>query len=292
MPLGLTMSVMSVAEFLLWATVGFLFWRKGLQERFPAMSTYLMLKVGSMPILISLLFAQSAPWGQHLFRLYFFGYWAVYVACAVSLYFVMMEIFRSALSAFAGLIRLGTVAFRWVAMASIIVSMSTLTFKHTGFALIPDIALGMMRSVSILELCMLAFLCLCMNALKITMRDFTFGLGLGFGILAANDFIEVVLIQHCPWITSLTAPVQIVYQGMILGVLGGWVAYCVKPVLSRKPVTISANSTIYRWNEIAAALGHGTQVAVQQPSGSFFLADVEKVVDKVLTRSMPSSETK
>jgi hypothetical protein len=285
------MSVMIVAEFLLWATVGFLFWKKGLQQRFPAMSTYLMLKVGSMPVLLGLVFAQSAPWGQHLFRLYFFGYWAVYVASAVSLYFVMMEIFRSALSAFVGLIRLGTVAFRWVALASIIVSISTLTFKHTGFALIPDIALGMMRAVSILELCMLAFLCLCMNALKITMRDFTFGLGLGFGVLSANDFIEVVIIQHSPWVTSLAAPIQIVYQSVILTVLGGWVVYCAKPVLTRKPVTISANSTIYRWNEIAAALGHGTQVAVQQPSGSFFLADVEKVVDKVLTR-MPSSETK
>ncbi|MDE3201914.1 MAG: hypothetical protein KGN79_13450 [Acidobacteriota bacterium] len=291
MPLGLTMSVMSVAEFFLWATVGFLFWRRGLQERFPAMSTYLMLKVGSMPVLLSLLFLQAEPWGRHYFRLYFFGSWAVYIACAVSLYFVMMEVFRSALSAFTGLIRLGTVAFRWVAMASIIVSMSTMSFKHTGFALIPDIALGMMRSISILELCMLAFLCLCMNALKITVRDFTFGLSLGFGMLAANDFIEVCLIQRFPGQAALNAPIQVAYEGVILSVLTVWVAYCVKPVLARKPVTISANSTIYRWNEIAAALGHGTQVAVQQPSGSFFLADVEKVVDKVLTR-IPSSETK
>jgi hypothetical protein len=57
---------------------------------------------------------------------------------------------------------------------------------------------------------------------------------------------------------------------------------------------VPANSTIYRWNEIASALGHtGTQVAVVQPtSSSFFLTDVEKVVEKVLTRNLRESETK
>ena len=53
-----------------------------------------------------------------------------------------------------------------------------------------------------------------------------------------------------------------------------------------------ANSTIYRWNEIAAALGHGTKVAVHQPANGFFLTDVERVVEKVLTRNLQSNESK
>jgi hypothetical protein len=52
------------------------------------------------------------------------------------------------------------------------------------------------------------------------------------------------------------------------------------------------NSTIYRWNEIASALGHsGTQVAVQQPANSFFLTDVERVVEKVLNRNLKGKES-
>jgi hypothetical protein len=52
------------------------------------------------------------------------------------------------------------------------------------------------------------------------------------------------------------------------------------------------NSTIYRWNEIASALGHtGTQVAVQQPADSFFLTDVEKVVEKVLSKNLKRRES-
>jgi hypothetical protein len=60
----------------------------------------------------------------------------------------------------------------------------------------------------------------------------------------------------------------------------------------RKPVVLPINSTIYRWNEIASALGHsGTQVAVQQPANSFFLTDVERVVEKVLNRNLKSKES-
>lgn len=283
------MKLMCTAEFLLWAAVAFIFWKNGLQKRFPAMSSYLILRVGSMPVQLAFLFLQAEPWAHNYFALYMFSYWAVYVACAVMLYFVMMEIFRSALSSFVGLIRLGTVAFRWVSMASIIVSMSTLTFNHAGYSLIPDIAIALMRSVSILELCLLAFLCLCLNALKLSVADFSFGLSLGFGVMAADDFVQSVMLARD---YSLISPMQFIYEGVILSVLVGWAIYCLKPVTVRRPVTVSANSTIYRWNEIAAALGHGTQVAVQQPSGSFFLADVEKVVDKVLTRSNLSSETK
>jgi hypothetical protein len=59
----------------------------------------------------------------------------------------------------------------------------------------------------------------------------------------------------------------------------------------RRPLVMPANSTIYRWNEIASALGHpGTQVAVQ-PSNGFFLTDVEKVVEKVLSRSLNGRES-
>jgi len=92
--------------------------------------------------------------------------------------------------------------------------------------------------------------------------------------------------------SSLNTPLQIAYQSGILLSLGTWLVYCALPEPARKPVVMPANSTIYRWNEIAAALGHGTQVAVQQPANSFFLTDVERVVEKVLTRNLQGNESK
>jgi hypothetical protein len=50
--------------------------------------------------------------------------------------------------------------------------------------IIPDIAFGLMRSVSVLELCLLGFLCLSMNALRLSVRDLAFGISLGFGVMS------------------------------------------------------------------------------------------------------------
>jgi hypothetical protein len=292
MPLNFAMALMSTAEFLLWALLGYLFWSKGLHRRFPAMSTYLGLRLGSMPVLIGLLYLQAQPTGHQAFYfpLYFYSYWAVYIASVTTVFFICLEVFRSALSSFTGLMRLGTVVFRWTTLASLIVSLSSVSFTHRGALFIPDIAYALMRSVSILELCLLAFLCLCMNALRLSTRDLSFGIALGFGLMSANDFIVATLLARN---TSLTSPLQFLNETLILVTIGTWIGYCALPEPARKPVVLAANSTIYRWNEIAAALGHGTKIAVQQPANSFFLTDVEKVVDKVLTRTnLRESESK
>jgi len=292
MPLNTAMSLMSTTEFLLWAILGFLFWSKGLHRRFPAMNAYLILRVGSMPILLGLLFIQAQSWVRQdiFFPMYFYSYWTVYIASAVALFFICIEVFRAALSSFAGLMKLGTVVFRWATLASLIVSITTLPFSHRGALIIPDIAYALMRSVSILELCLLAFLCLSMNALHLSPRDKAFGIAVGFGLLSANDFILSTFWSRN---TSLTSPLQFLNESLILLTLAVWAVYVALPEPVRKPVVLAANSTIYRWNEIAAALGHGTKVAVQQPTNSFFLTDVEKVVDKVLTRTnLRGSESK
>lgn len=289
MPLNSPMSLMSGAEFLLWASLAFVFWRKGLQRRFPAMGTYLGLRVASMPVLLFLLFGNSFYASQLWLIAYFFLFWTVYIASAVTLFFICIEIFRSVLSSFAGLMRLGVVAFRWATLVSAIVGLVTVSWSHRGVLVLPDIAYALMRSVSILELCLLAFLCLTMNAFRLSARELTFGITLGFGIMATNDFVQASLISR---FASLNAPEQYIYESAILFTLGMWLIYCLQPERAQKPVVMPANSTIYRWNEIAAALGHGTQVAVQQPANSFFLSDVEKVVDKVLNRSLQNSESK
>ena len=291
MPLNLAMAVMSGAEFLLWAVLAFLFWKRKLRRRFPAMGTYLTLHVVSTPLLLLVLYLQSRPGGSIFYPVYFFGYWTIYIASAITLFFVAIEIFRSALAPFSGLMKFGTVIFRWALVVSVIVSLTSITYASRGIMVIPEIADRLMRAVSILELCLLAFLCLSMNALRLSVRDLAFGISCGFGLLAANDFVVSSLVARN---SSLNSPLQFVNQVLTILALAVWAACFALPEPVRKPVVLPANSTIYRWNEIASALGHtGTQVAVVQPaSSSFFLTDVEKVVDKVLTRNLRESETK
>jgi hypothetical protein len=278
------MSLMSVAEFALWVVLGLLFWKKKLHRRFPAMGYYLLLRVATMPPLLFFLYCQT----HHLFYsftslAYFYGYFGVYIASAVLLFFVCMEVFRAALSAFPGLMKFGIVIFRWAVLASVIVSFSTISFSHRGVLLIPSVALGLMRSVSIVELCLLGFLCLGMNALRLSARDMAFGIALGLGLMSANDFVMSLVISNY---TSLTAPWQFVYQSAILATLGMWVTYCALPEPASQPLMVPANSLIFRWNEIATALGHtGTQVAVQ-PAGGFSLTDAENAVEETLTQNL------
>jgi hypothetical protein len=281
----MAMSIMSVAEFSVWVALAFLFWRKNLNRRFPAMGAYLGLHVASTPLGLILLsgnklFFASNEW----LILYVCVFWAVYIASAVLLFLVCMEVFRSALSAFAGLMKFGIVAFRWAVVASVIVTISSVSLAHKGYLVIPDIAFGLMRAVSVLELCLLTFLCLSMNALRLSVRDKAFGIALGFGLISANDFLAGSFLSRN---ASLNSPFQFVYESLILVSLGIWVAYFALPEPVTKPVLVHVNSTIYRWNEIASALGHtGTQVAVRQSSSSFFLKDVESVVDRVLVKNM------
>jgi hypothetical protein len=286
---NLAMSVMGGSEFVLTTVLGFLFWKKNLHRRFPAMGSYLALRVASAPVLFALLALQSEPWGGKLFVPYFFTYWAVYIASAILLFFICMEVFRSALASFPGLMKFGIVIFRWAILASVIMTFSSISFAHRGILSIPDVAFGLMRSVSILELCLLGFLCLSMNALRLSARDMAFGIALGFGLMSANDFAQALWISVS---TTLTSPGQFFYESVILVALGTWTTYCALPEPARKAVVMPVSSTIYRWNEIASALGHtGTQVAVQQPANSFFLTDVERVVEKVLSRNLKNSES-
>jgi hypothetical protein len=141
----------------------------------------------------------------------------------------------------------------------------------------------------VLELCLLAFLCLSMNALRLSPRDMAFGIALGFGIMSTSDFVISSWISK---VASANDPVQFLSESLMLAALGTWVVYCLLPEPAPKPVLMAANSTIYRWNEIASALGHtGTKVAIQQPANSFFLSDVERVVEKVLARNMKGQES-
>jgi hypothetical protein len=282
------MSLMIVVEFVLWSVICFLFWTKKIERRFPAMGIYLALHMVATPMLLVLFNGQEQYGDNSIYAwCYFYCFWTVYIISAVLLFFVCMEVFSSVLAPFAGLRHLGTVAFRWIALVSVLVSFSTISFRHIDTCIITTIAFRLMRSMGILELCLLAFLCLSMNALHLSVRDLGFGITIGFGLMSATDFIvPVFLTQNAP----LTSFIQFFAESMILFSLGIWVAYCALPEPAHKPIMLPTKSFILRWNEIATALGHtGTQVAVQAADGFFLTKEVENPVGRTLVQNLQGS---
>jgi len=107
--------------------------------------------------------------------------------------------------------------------------------------------------------------------------------------MSSSDFILASFVSRS---STWTSPLQFLCESLILVSLVNWFVYAALPEKARQPLMLPVSSTILRWNEIACALGHtGTQVAVQQPASGFFLSDVEKVVEDVLTRNMKGRES-
>jgi len=288
---NLAMTVLGGIEFLLTVLFAVMFWKRNLQQRFGSMHWYLLLRVTAAPVLFVLLVATQRFHSMRWYIAYFVAYWVSYIATAALLYFISLDIFRAVLAPLPGLTRFGVVLFRWVALVSLIVCLSTTSFRQPFMVSIPELAFRFMRAMSILELCLLAFLCLCMNALRLSLRDLAFGLSLGFGLLSSVDFLQATI---TPKYSGLTDPIQYAAEACTLLVLTMWTVYTMLPQPEQKPVVIPINSAVYRWNEIASALGYtGTRVAVQQPSSNTgFLNEVERTVERVLARNLKGNESK
>jgi len=281
---------MTAVETIVWAALALLFWTKGFHRRFPAMGYYLGLHAFFAPIFLMILHEVARPWGQahHAHQIYFLTFFVVYSATAVLLFFICIEVFRAAMEPFPGIARLAIVIFRWVAVVAVIVGVSSVSYAHKGLYIFGEASYSLMRSVSVLELCVLAFLCLSMNALRLTVRDLSFGIALGFGMFCANDFIDSLLVyRHITY----NDPLQFVYEALILAAQAIWLTYCLLPEPARRPILVPVNSTIYRWNEIASALGHGTRVAVQQSANPSLFSDVEHAMERVLARNLKDNES-
>jgi hypothetical protein len=260
--------------------------KSGKSKRFPAMITYLSLRAASSVVLEIILnlnrFTHISETLQY--SVYFYTYWPFYTLSAVAIFFVIREIFCHITEPVPGIRRFGLLAFNWVAVISAIISVSSaLPLKGLGAGLM-SIGFQVMRCVSILELCLLAFLALFIHSLGRSFRSLAFGIALGFGLQAAMELIVSVVASRS---TVLDSNLNIILQVVITCVLSGWLAYFVlpEPAAEREAITLPVSSPLIRWNEIANALGHSTpHVAVGQ-SGASFLKDVEQVVDKVLTKN-------
>ena len=264
--------------------------KAGLSKRFPAMTFYLALRcltdAGLYFILNEHHFLSVSIRTQTL--TYFYSYWACYAVGAVVIFFVLQEIFKALMDPLPGLQRLGLLVFRWVSVASIVIVLATTVLPSHRAAnsdvFLASVGVELMRCVSVLEICLLAFLALSVHSLGRSFRSRVFGIGLGFGLEACATLISSAMLAKHPGIWSLG---NAVLETVAIGTLVLWGTYFLlpEPLAERGPITLPVTSPLIRWNEIAGALGQrAPHVALGATSSAFFLQDVEQVVDKFLTK--------
>jgi hypothetical protein len=251
---------------------------------YPAMRGYLLVNAIGGVLVCTLLGFPGLLVGSES-TVYCTLFWVAYGTSGVLTFLTAQQIFRDALEPLPGLRRLALVAFRWVAVVSLALSVVPAIvplFFH--WVSLQITVLQAMRCVSVLEFCLLAFILLSAQGLGISWRSRIVGVTLGFGVLAVVDtvcfmFLLRSLSHLLPWLlvretgSAVTAAI--------------WLGYLLMSEPKRTAVRLESSSQLQKWNEIAVALGKPVpHVALGQPDSSpFFLQDVERVVDRVLSRN-------
>jgi hypothetical protein len=268
----------------LWAVA-----KSGAYKRLPAFAAYLACRLAIVGPLVLLIYgARSHVVEKHFaYSTYYDIYWVGYLVGSGLALLVIQEIFTHLMRPFPGLSRYGLIAFRWVTLTSVLISLAMALYPVTANRrLLIAATSSAMRCMSILELCLLAFIILWMQTLRLSPRSREFGVALGFGLIAAADlFGSAFAFGH-----STLASVA-VYGSQAVVTLGVaiWMIYFVRPETEAGFAQIKP-SQIQRWNEIAAALSHSPpQVALTPSPGNLFLQDVEKAVDRVLEKNSVNS---
>ena len=265
-----------------------LFFRSTVRNLYPWMLRYLCVRAVTAVIIEFLLYGPLLASPLTYTKIYYVVYWTSTLLTSGLLLLSCLDVYRQAMSPLPGLARMGNTIFTWAAIASCVVTATTFTSIVPGPAMIGKVGLQLLRCAGATELCLLALLLLCMRAIGLSPKNRPFGFALGLGLMAAIDCAEsiVTMLHVVP-----TPGVQTIFETLSILTLSVWIAYATVPEPARKTVTVAINSTIYKWDQIASALGHkGTQVAVQ-PSQSFFLVDVEKVVERAFTRTLKGKES-
>lgn len=268
----------------------FSFFRSSSARRLPAFAVYFVVRLASLAYLeASFHFTKGlTECRSTAYEAYFWGYWISYIAIAVAIFFVVQEIFKRVMEPIPGLRRLGLMAFRWISIVSMVISVGAIALpaglKASGSFDPGPVALQTARCVSVMELCLLAFLALTIHSLGRSFRSRLFGIALGFGLQSVAELVVSALQARHPGVGEGS---NLFLQIVITVVLVTWTAYFLapEPVAERNMIILPPESMLSRWNALAKGLGQMPQpVAAGAPTG-FFLADIEGVVDRVLAKN-------
>lgn len=257
--------------------------RAGAHKTYPSLLAILLVNCFFDVVFLALSVGPLAIDPAYRLAWYFRGYTCVYLLCGILLYFTIQDVIREVMLPLPGLNRLGLLAFRWVVAISIIVAISS---SYIPLELAANIGLAisreLMRCISVMELCLLAFVLVIARRLAIPFGAQVFGIALGFGIVSVSELIAGYLTSHNH---SIFSGVSLAVMSARLLALSVWAAYFWKPEPQRRSVAFPASSSLIRWNEVGLAFSHSSVQPPNPSQSEFFLTDVEQVVDKALIKN-------
>jgi hypothetical protein len=230
---------------------------KGLHRQFPFLASVIATKALNEIICIPLMFYRKSL-GIDIdvaYRTYFATTWVTFFLQSALYVAVLYQVYSLAMKPLGGLRRAGTIIFRWVALVSILFSLSLAIGPHIASRSYLDLlAERIQQGLGILTLCLLLFVCFASRPLGMTYRSRTFGTALGLGILSTMSFVEAA------WYTSsgshsIYSPIYLVGSCGWLLASTVWCMYFVMPEPEARMVLLPTTSPFFLWNRVSEALG-------------------------------------
>lgn len=217
--------------------------------------------------------------GVQAYHAYFYTYWPVFAIKAVLMLRVLHEMFRHAVRSIPGVQKLGRPIFFWAIAVSVVLAFASGITPHTaGMSLFLACAQVLMRSQSVLALCMLTFLAFASRTLGVSFGSRIFGITFGFSMMSLADVVISAFFAHQPELASVT---NAVHEVVYLAAIATWAVYFLKPEPVRRLVTLPTQSPLMRWNDIAQQLGNpAAQMPVSYPPS--FMSGIQAFVDSVM----------
>jgi hypothetical protein len=276
----------SVVEPVLLAGTWWAYARSKAYRGFPAFGAYLACRLAVCVSLVGLIYAvRFSLLEKHIaYGVYYYVYWIGYLVGSGLALLAIQEIFKYLMKPLPGLGRYGLVAFRWVTLTSVLIALAMAVYPMAqNRNLLVAATSGAMRCMSILELCLLAFIIVSMQSLHLSPRSRQFGVALGLGMIAGADLFGSAFAFGHSTLSSFAG-----YGAQFVVTFGSavWMIYFMRPAVEAHTIILPASSPFRRWNEVAAALAPPAPHITLTPSPSnFFLQDVEKAVDRVLEKN-------
>jgi hypothetical protein len=227
--------------------------------------------------------------GLLAYSIYFYVYWVSFAINAILILRVLHEMFRHAVRSIPGVQKLGQPIFFWALTVSVILAFASGITPHTsGMTLLLASAQVLMRSQSVLALCMVTFLAFASQTLGVSYRSRIFGVTFGFAMMATNDLVGTAFAWRIP---GLASSINTIHEIVYLSAVALWAGYFLQPEPARRLVTMPVTSPLMRWNDVAQTLGNPAgQVAVSYPPS--FMTDVFDLVENVMgPTGMPQRAT-
>lgn len=190
------------------------------------------------------------------YHMYFDVFWpslAVSLFCSLVFPYVL---FRTAMRPLKGLRSLGNIVFGWVALISVLTTLSV-AYAPAPTGVDPLVlALSQLeRASALITVSLVAFVAMAIRPMGLSVHSRIFGTSIGTLVVAATNAAQASFYKDQQHILfySTYALLQMCSSCVALAI---WVYYFAKPEPQRKFILLPTTSPFHVWNEVAKTLGH------------------------------------